>query len=331
MQGPGDEFLTNAAFAAYEHGSVGARHATNLFFDRLERLTGADQFAFDVKLSLQGLILVRQPLLTLHLMGDRPKLLRYRHREFKVLRAECFMRIGAIKMDEAQHFAGENHRSANEAGGAEVRQAFPVAQIAIAGHVLRQNGFTAGQHLVRDKLRDATVNLDAWIAMAMGRHLELTALLQGQQSTHFRGHRLEQAIQNSAGQFFRRSSRAHVESQAIEQRQVTTKVASAHDGTLRGRGFIVGHGRHETGLSKTFLDGHALTQGLFQERQIGQLVQRLHKDKRRFTDLKFISRRQLPVALEQGFAVEARAIETFQVPQGPAALGEVNLGVLPAA
>ncbi len=94
--------------------------------------------------------------------------------ELQVLGVQRLVRVGAVEVDQAEHAL------ADACTGAQIRlvapslgQALAVAQVAVAGHVLRQDRLAAGQHLVADVLRHAAVGTDARVAVTVGRHFQL--------------------------------------------------------------------------------------------------------------------------------------------------------------
>ncbi len=99
----------------------------------------ADQLALDLELIAQRPVFGGQGRLPLQLMRHRAELLGHRDGELQVFGVQRLVRVGAIKVDQAQDFFAEHDGSADQAGGAHALEAFAIAQVAIAGHILGQH------------------------------------------------------------------------------------------------------------------------------------------------------------------------------------------------
>ena len=89
------------------------------------------------------------------------------HREFQVIGVEDAFNFGAVKMDEPEHLVARLDRRTNDAGGADIRQTVAIAQVAVAGYVLGQNGFACAQNFVGQVLGNAGVRGSFSLATAV--------------------------------------------------------------------------------------------------------------------------------------------------------------------
>jgi hypothetical protein len=116
---------------------------------------------------------------------------------------------------------------------APIGQALAVAEVAVAGDVLGQDGLAAGEYLVADVLGDAGILVQARVAVAVHRHLEVDAAARlgrvdvalarpGRRHRQHRAHvgrdRLQERVQDDLAQVLVGGGRAHVERQPVEQR-----------------------------------------------------------------------------------------------------------------
>ena len=171
-------------------------------------------------------------------------------------------------MDQRQHLLAEDDGGTNQAGGADVRQALPVAQVPVLGDTLGQNGFAALQNFPADELGHAAIRLDLGIAMPVGQHFQLAPLLDRQDGAHVGGGRLQQAVEHDIHQLLKIAGRPHVQRQAIQERQVAAQLLRLPG---HGRLLVAAYGRQrrqETRMPLALLDGHALGVGLV-HRHIG--------------------------------------------------------------
>src|SRR5262245_48615358 len=75
----------------------------------------------------------------------------------------------------------------------------------------------------------------------MGCHLELAALLEPENGTHFRPDRLQEPVKHHPRQLLLRRGRAHIQRHTVQQRELAIQAS------LRRRG-LVGIGRYVIGL-----------------------------------------------------------------------------------
>ena len=94
-------------------------------------------------------------------------------------------------MNETQHLVAERHRRANQARGPHVLDAFPLAKMLIAGHVLGQDGFARRQNLAADIIGHLDVTPGRRIAMPVSGDLDIAGLVQRKDGAGVGGNGLE--------------------------------------------------------------------------------------------------------------------------------------------